>query len=174
MFVSSTSLTVSVAEIGGALGVDCLIVGDVGKVAENFMVSLRMLDVNESLVLSRVTESFRGQEEQLLPAVRDSEDWVATVLGVGLMVICVQIPSYYYALLLAYAFLWQRSEAIGVGLCGLSATSWLIAGAFGSRDEIFTWVSLASVLFVLFATLLAWQSARTAEQTRHASRAAPR
>jgi hypothetical protein len=82
--------------------------------------------------------------------------------------------------LLAYALLWQRSEAIGVGLCALSAASWLIAGAFSGRDEIFNWVSLASVLFVLFATLLAWRSASVAEQARvsaagiRASRAAPR
>jgi hypothetical protein len=116
----------------------------------------------------------------LLPAVRQNEDWVAAVLGIGLMVACVQIPSYYYALLLAYAFLWQRSEAIGVGLCALSAASWLIAGAFNGRDEIFNWVSLASVLFVLFATLLAWRSAKVTEQARvgttniRASLAAPR
>ncbi len=116
----------------------------------------------------------------LLPAVRQNEDWIAAVLGVGLMVVCVQIPSYYYALLLAYAFLWQRSEAIGVGLCALSAASWLIAGAVSGRDEIFNWVSLASVLFVLFATMLAWRSASVAEQAGvsaagiRASRAAPR
>jgi hypothetical protein len=59
-------------------------------------------------------------------------------------------------------------------LLPLEAASWLIAGTFGGRDEIFNWVSLASVLFVLFATLLACRSARAAEQTRHASRAAPR
>jgi hypothetical protein len=116
----------------------------------------------------------------LLPAVCRNEDWAAAVLGVGLMVVCVQIPSYYYALLLAYAFLWQRSQAIGVGLCALSAASWLLAGAFSGRDEIFNWVSLASVLFVLFATLLAWRSAKVAEQAgvsaagTGASRAAPR
>jgi hypothetical protein len=116
----------------------------------------------------------------LLPAVRRNDDWTAAVLGVGLMVVCVQIPSYYYALLLAYAFLWQRSEAIGVGLCALSAASWLIAGAFSGRDEIFNWVSLASVLFVLFTTLLAWRSASVAEEARasavgnRASRAEPR
>jgi hypothetical protein len=109
----------------------------------------------------------------LLPAARQNEDWVAAVLGVGLMVVGVQIPSYYYALLLAYAFLWQRSEAIGVGLCALSAASWLIAGAFSERDEIFNWVSLASVLFVIFATLLAWRSARLAQRARRASRVAP-
>ena len=91
----------------------------------------------------------------LTRAVRRSDAWSAAVLGAGLMVIGAQIPSYYYALLLVYAFLWLRSEAIGVGLVALSALSWLIAGEFAERDEIFTWVSLASALFVVFATWLA-------------------
>jgi hypothetical protein len=41
----------------------------------------------------------------------------------------------------------------------------LIAGALGGRDEIFNYVSLASVLFVLFATLLAWRAGDAAEET---------
>jgi hypothetical protein len=96
----------------------------------------------------------------LVPAMLRREDWEAAVLGVGLMVVCTQIPSYYYALLLVYAFLWERNEAIGVGLCALSAITWLIAGEFGSRDMIFTGVSLASVSFVVAATLLCLRSPR--------------
>lgn len=91
----------------------------------------------------------------LLPAWLRADDWEAAVLGAGLMVVWTQVPSYYYALLLVYAFLWQRRESIGVGLCGLAAASWAIAGGFASRDETFTWVSLASVGFVVFATFLA-------------------
>ncbi|HET6347270.1 MAG TPA: PEGA domain-containing protein [Myxococcota bacterium] len=60
------------AEIGGALGVDNLIVGDVGKVAERFVVTLRLLDVRKSRALARVNETFEGQEDQLLGAVRQA------------------------------------------------------------------------------------------------------
>jgi hypothetical protein len=90
-----------------------------------------------------------------LRAVRRCEDWAAAVLGTGLMVIGSQIPSYYYALLFVYAFLWPRVPAVGVGLAALSLASWVIAGQLAERDEIFAWVSLASVLYVVFATLAA-------------------
>ena len=60
------------AEIGGALGVDNLIVGDVGKVANRYIVTLRMLDVRNSRALGRVNETFEGQEDQLLAAVRQA------------------------------------------------------------------------------------------------------
>ena len=102
-------------------------------------------------------------------AVRRSDDWTAAVLGAGVMVIGAQIPSYYYALLLVYAFLASRHEAIGVGLVGLSALSWAIAGQFAERDEIFTWVSLASTLFVVFATWLSGLRGRVlADHAGHA------
>ncbi len=58
------------AEIGGALGVDQLIVGDVGKVGDRHVVSLRIIDARDPRALSRVTESFKGVEDQLLAAVR--------------------------------------------------------------------------------------------------------
>jgi hypothetical protein len=91
----------------------------------------------------------------LVAAVRRSEDATAAVLGTGLMVIAAQIPSYYYALLLVYACLWPRSPAIGVALVALSALSWALALPLAARDEIFTGVSLASVLFVVAATFQA-------------------
>jgi len=62
--------TSCLAEIGGALGVDKLIVGNVGKLAESYMISLRMINPRETMVDSRVTESFRGTQDQLIRAVR--------------------------------------------------------------------------------------------------------
>jgi hypothetical protein len=59
-----------VAEIGGALGVDKLVVGQVGQLAGTFVISLRFIDVRSAHVDNRVSESFQGQEEQLLRAVR--------------------------------------------------------------------------------------------------------
>ncbi|MCK5687888.1 hypothetical protein KAI87_01400, partial [Myxococcota bacterium] len=48
------------AEIGGALGVDQLVVGNVGKVGKRFVVSLRIVDARSPKALSRVNESFEG------------------------------------------------------------------------------------------------------------------
>ena len=58
------------AEIGGALGVSLLVVGQVGKVQNSFVVSLRLISTTEVKVLNRVSETFRGDEEQLLSATR--------------------------------------------------------------------------------------------------------
>ncbi|MEW5855031.1 MAG: PEGA domain-containing protein [Myxococcota bacterium] len=58
------------AEIGGALGVDKLIVGTVGKLSESYLVSLRLISVKTVKVESRISESFTGSEDQLIRAIR--------------------------------------------------------------------------------------------------------
>ncbi|MCC7380207.1 MAG: hypothetical protein IT384_00145 [Deltaproteobacteria bacterium] len=58
------------AEIGGALGVDYLVAGHVGRIAETHVVALRLIDPNTLEVRSRVTESFVGPEDQLVGALR--------------------------------------------------------------------------------------------------------
>jgi hypothetical protein len=62
--------TSCIADIGGALGVDKLVVGNVGKLAESYTISLRLIDPKEIKVDSRVTETFRGPADQLIRAVR--------------------------------------------------------------------------------------------------------
>ena len=62
--------TTCLAEIGGALGVDQLIVGDVGKVGARYVISLRIVDARRPLALSRVNESFEGLESQFVAAIR--------------------------------------------------------------------------------------------------------
>jgi len=64
--------TSCLAEIGGALGVDQLIVGDVGRVGDRFVVSLRIVNARNPEALSRVNESFEGIESQLVPAVKQA------------------------------------------------------------------------------------------------------
>lgn len=58
------------AELGNALGVARIVVGQVGKVADNYIVSLRLIDTETVTVENRVTETYRGQEAQLLGATR--------------------------------------------------------------------------------------------------------
>lgn len=62
--------TACLAEIGGALGVERIVVGHVGKVADSYVVSLRLIATREALVENRVSETFRGLESQTLNAVR--------------------------------------------------------------------------------------------------------
>ena len=58
------------AEIGGALGVDKLVVGNVGLIGQRYVISLRLIDVQKVIVDNRVSESFVGQADQLVAAVR--------------------------------------------------------------------------------------------------------
>ena len=62
--------TSCLAEIGGALGVEHLVTGSVGKLGDIHVVSLSLLSVKTATVVQRVTETFNGPEDQLLRAVR--------------------------------------------------------------------------------------------------------
>jgi len=79
-FLGCSDDTSCIAEIGGALGVDKLVVGHVGKIKDSYVVSLRLIDPREAKVDSRITESFRGDEDQLIRAVRHAG---RKLLGVG-------------------------------------------------------------------------------------------
>jgi hypothetical protein len=79
-FLGCSDDTSCIAEIGGALGVDKLVVGHVGKIKDSYVVSLRLIDPREARVDSRITESFRGDEDQLIRAVRHAG---RKLLGVG-------------------------------------------------------------------------------------------
>ncbi len=57
-------------EIGGALGVSYLVAGTVGKIADTFIIALRLTNPREGTVENRVTESFTGRGEQILGAMR--------------------------------------------------------------------------------------------------------
>ena len=87
-------------------------------------------------------------------AVARQETWVAAALGVGLIPVLTELTSYYYAFLLAFAFLWTRRESIGVALAGLSALSWGMVEVWHFYDDVFARLSIAVVLFVTYATAL--------------------
>jgi hypothetical protein len=84
-------------------------------------------------------------------AVREA-DWVVCILGVGLVTIAAELTCYYSAGLAFFGLLWLRRASIGVALCLLSAAGWWIASSGRPLDEVYTGISLASVLFVVLAT----------------------
>ena len=90
----------------------------------------------------------------LARAAAHAEDWVVGVLGVGLIMMAAELTCYYSAGLLVFGLLWPRRPSIGIGLCALSAAGWWIVGTGREYDEVFTAISLASVLFIVWATLL--------------------
>ncbi|MCA9518536.1 MAG: hypothetical protein KC635_26555, partial [Myxococcales bacterium] len=62
--------TECLARLGGALGVDYLVGGSVGKLGDSFVVTLKLMDVEEAAVAHRASESLRGTEADLAGALR--------------------------------------------------------------------------------------------------------
>jgi hypothetical protein len=94
-------------------------------------------------------------------AVRRQADWVAAVLGVGLIPVAAQVSCYYWSILLAYGFLADRRPEIGAALCGLSAAGGIIALAVGADDVRYAAISAVTLLFVVAATV--WLGRRPLE-----------
>ena len=66
------------AEIGGALGVDMIVASNIGKVGDNYLLNMKMLDVKRAVVKKRVSEITKAEENALLEAVRKA---VASLCG---------------------------------------------------------------------------------------------
>lgn len=58
------------AEIGGALGVEQLITGSVGRIGDEWVVGLKLLGARTAEVYARSAQTFRGPESELVPALR--------------------------------------------------------------------------------------------------------
>jgi hypothetical protein len=95
-------------------------------------------------------------------AVRGQEDWVAAILGIGLIPVLLEPTCYYTSVLFVFGFLWTRREGIGVALCALSAVLWAIAAAWYEWDDVFLWSSVALLSFLVSATVLMLPRWRTA------------
>jgi hypothetical protein len=92
--------------------------------------------------------------------VRRQPDWIAAVLGVGLVPILTEISCYYYGLLLAFGFIGAGWPPVGVALVGLAALTWLLQSVPGSSDTIYASISAAVLGFVVLASAVSWWSAR--------------
>ena len=86
-------------------------------------------------------------------AAERHEDWIAAVLGIGLLPVAGEVTSYYYGILLGYAFLCPLRPGIGAALCALAAFSWLSVEIWHWADSSLVATSLAATAFVLYATL---------------------
>jgi hypothetical protein len=60
------------SEIGGALGVDLLMAGGVGKLGEIFIVNLKLIDVKRVRVISREERTVAGRVEYLMTISREA------------------------------------------------------------------------------------------------------
>jgi TolB-like protein len=62
--------TACLAEIGGALGVDYLLTGSLGRLGALYRLDLRLVDAKKARVLDRAGESVTGDEEKLVATVQ--------------------------------------------------------------------------------------------------------
>ena len=58
------------AEIGGALGVEQLVAGTVGRLSDSYLITLRLISVKSTRVENRITETYSGPADQLIRATR--------------------------------------------------------------------------------------------------------
>ncbi len=58
------------AEIGGALGADALVLGSLGKVGSVFILSMKLVDTNRAVVLRHLSEEVVEDEDALLEAIK--------------------------------------------------------------------------------------------------------
>ncbi|HEY3447900.1 MAG TPA: PEGA domain-containing protein [Myxococcales bacterium] len=58
------------SELGGALGVDYLVSGNVGRVGDTYLLHLKLISIKGAKIANRVAESFVGEESQLIGATR--------------------------------------------------------------------------------------------------------
>jgi hypothetical protein len=92
-------------------------------------------------------------------AVRGVPDWIAAVLGVGLMPILVKLSSYYYCGFVVFAALWPVSPGVGFALVVFAWLTNVIVGLWPAIDARYAWLSLAAVVFATAVTgAIAWRS----------------
>lgn len=93
----------------------------------------------------------------LAVAVRGAPDWVAAILGVGLMPVAFQLSSYYYCGFVVFAALWPRWAGVGLGLASLAWLTNVVVGLWPAADAQYAWLSLVTFAFAGGVTgALAW------------------
>jgi hypothetical protein len=91
-------------------------------------------------------------------AVRGAPDWMAAVLGIGLMPMLFKLSSYYYGAFVGYAMLWPMSPGAGLALVSFAWLTNAISALWPNADQQSAWLSLAVVALVMGVTgALAWR-----------------
>ena len=109
----------------------------------------------------------------LAAACRGQEDWVALTLGIGAIPFFLDLTSYYYGILLAFAFLWPRDKLAGVWLSLCAMLTGLIPAVLTADDDRHVAISLVILLLVVAVTVSAWRRSRAATATSAGISSAP-
>jgi TolB-like protein len=82
-------------EIGGALGVQYLVSGAIGKLEDTYVLNLKLMDIQKAEVITRVSETYRGPERHLAQTVRFAVSQLLNqrVEGVGTVAISTDVQE---------------------------------------------------------------------------------
>ena len=72
-----------VAEIGGALGVDYLLISDLGKLGSMYVLNLKLIDVSKAEVKKRIYKTVTGGPEKLIQVVKSTLPEIMAAAGVA-------------------------------------------------------------------------------------------
>ncbi len=100
--------------------------------------------------------TLRGAGE---PAAGRAPDWVVAVLGIGVVVVFLEITAYYYAMLIGYALLHERDPLAGPVICAFAAISTLLATYGADRGMVFVHAGTSAALIVL-VFVSTWRAGR--------------
>jgi hypothetical protein len=87
-------------------------------------------------------------------AARRQPDWMAALLGLGIVAFAFDLSSYYYVFMLLFGLLWPRYRSLGIALCAIAAASLWIAERWPDDEDLYAGLSLLAVVYVAVMTAL--------------------
>jgi len=147
-----------VAEVGGALGVRRIVVGNIGLFGQTYLMNLKLLDTREVKLISAVSRSVKGGQDQLIEVLPQMVKELFDIEDLE-PVVAESAPVSPYSLW-GHVTLWS-----GVGLVALGGVSAWQASASGAeydkygktsdKDASRTWSGVMWAGFGLGAALIA-------------------
>lgn len=137
------------AEIGGALGVEKLVVGTLGRVEDTYLLTLKLIDMRTARVESRVAADVEGKAAKLIGAIRQKvpELFAKTAKAPALLAIpaASTTPAPAAATTVPPAALAPAPVESSTNVPRLAAWSGLVAGVVGVVvGGVFAWKSSAA------------------------------
>lgn len=62
--------TQCLAQVGGALGVNQLVSGNVGMVGKTYLINMKLIDIENAKVINRISEKYTGDEAGLIEMMK--------------------------------------------------------------------------------------------------------
>ena len=156
------------AEIGGALGVEKLVIGSIGKVGSLYLVNVKIIDIRNANVDARVSYQVEGIEDKLVRAITNSVNELITgerpgdsktISAAGKVAGKLETPRHPYNLW-GHVTLWSGVGCAAFGLAALflaksAGDDYNASGSTEDYDSSNMWTGIMWTGFSLGAALMA-------------------